>query len=111
MNSKKPGWVYILLCNDDSFYTGSTIDLERRIDEHQSAKAPTSYTASRLPVQLVYSHKFPTVQKAFQIEHQIKKWSHAKKQALIDGDFELLHELAKCQNESHYLNKNTCKKK
>lgn len=104
MNSKKSGWVYILLCNDNSFYTGSTIDLERRIHEHQSAKSPTSYTASRLPVKLVYSHKFPTVQKAFRVEHQIKKWSHAKKQALIDRDFELLHELAKCQNESHYLN-------
>jgi len=105
MHSTKPGWVYILLCSDNSYYTGSTINLQRRLEEHQRGKDPNSYTASRLPVKLVYSKYFPTIQEAFRVEHQIKRWSHAKKKALIKGDFELLHKLAECKNESHYRNK------
>lgn len=104
MRSSKPGWVYILLCSDNSYYTGSTMNLRRRMEEHRKGKDPNSYTASRLPVKLVYSKYYPTVQEAFRVEHQIKKWSRAKKEALIKGDFKLLHKLAECKNESHYKN-------
>jgi putative endonuclease len=38
-------------------------------------------------------------------ERQIKKWSHKKKEALIRGDFDLVHELAQCQNKTHQKNK------
>jgi putative endonuclease len=100
----KRGWVYILKCSDSSYYTGSTIDLEKRFIEHQSAKDKNSYTACRLPVELVFSQEFENVVDAFYAEHQIKKWARAKKEALIVGDFDLLHELAGCRNESHYKN-------
>jgi hypothetical protein len=53
-NSLHMAWVYILRCADDSFYVGSTIALERRIDEHQSGTG-TAYTRKRLPVTLVFA--------------------------------------------------------
>lgn len=43
---------YVLLCSDGTLYIGSSIDLRRRLKEHQIANAPS--TANRLPVQLVY---------------------------------------------------------
>ncbi len=100
-------WIYILKCADKSFYTGSTTDLKKRIAEHQTGYFPDSYTHSRLPVDLVYSLELDNYNEAFRLEHQIKNWSKKKKEALIKGDFDLLHELAKCKNEtsSKYFNK------
>jgi len=100
----KPGWVYILKCADESYYVGSTIDLDRRLKEHQTAKDSESYTAQRLPVELMFSQTFNTIQEAFRIEHQIKKWSRKKKEALIAGNIEELHKLAECQNDTHFKN-------
>ena len=51
---------------------------------------------------MVYSQGFPTYVEAIQAERQIKRWSRAKKEALIRGDFELLNRLAECRNESHF---------
>jgi hypothetical protein len=48
-----------------------------------------------LPVSLVWAEEFETISEAFAIEHQIKGWRRAKKEALIRGRFELLPELAK----------------
>jgi len=44
------------------------------------------------------------IDKAIENEKRIKGWTRAKKEALIDGDFDLLQELAECQNETHYEN-------
>jgi len=88
------GFVYILLCSDGSFYTGSTNDLERRILEHQSGEG-ANHTRKRLPVQLVYTKEYDRIDEAYYRERQIHEWSHAKKQALIDGRNEDLPELAK----------------
>ncbi len=95
------GFLYILQCSDDSFYTGSTIDLERRIDQHQNGQG-ANYTKKRLPVKLIYVEEYPRIDLAFYREKQIQKWSHAKKKALINGDFNDLHELAICRNVSHF---------
>jgi len=92
--SKKEFCVYILKCADDTFYTGITIDLEKRINEHNYQKYE-GYTSKRLPVKLVYSQKFFDFDEAMRAEKRIKKWSHSKKQALINGDFEKLKELSK----------------
>ena len=93
-------WVYILKCSDNSYYTGSTSNLERRISEHQLGIFP-GYTSKRLPIKLVYSCYFDNPNDSIAAERQIKGWSRSKKEALIKGDFKLLHKLSECKNESH----------
>jgi putative endonuclease len=100
----KPGWTYILKCSDDSYYCGSTSNLEQRINEHIFHKY-SGYTSARLPIEQVFSQEFLDINDAIRAERQIKGWSRRKKEALINGDFDLLHELAKCTNEtSSYKN-------
>jgi putative endonuclease len=79
-----PSWVCILRCADGSYYTGCTTDLVQRPGEHQAAKAP-SYTATRLPVEMVYSEEFQCIHDAIDAERRIKGWSRAKKEAMIEG--------------------------
>ena len=79
-------WMYILRCADGSFYVGHTDDLERRLDEHHAGRF-ACYTQQRRPVVLVHVQEFPTREEALAAERQVKGWSRAKKQALIDGDW------------------------
>jgi putative endonuclease len=95
-------YMYILECVDGSYYTGSTKDLNRRLWQHQNGLG-ANHTAKRLPVKLVYCEFFDRVAEAFEREKQVQGWSRKKKQALINGDYNRLHQLAECQNESHYL--------
>jgi predicted GIY-YIG superfamily endonuclease len=92
-----PFYVYILKCADDSYYTGSTSDIQRRLYEHQSGAIPTSYTFSRRPVELVWSIEAATWREALDFEHQVKGWSRAKKEALIRGDWNGIHEVVKAE--------------
>ena len=87
--------VYILKCNDGSYYTGVTNDLERRVAEHKEGLDAKSYTFKRRPVTLVFQYEFQNSGDAIEIEKQIKKWSVKKKQALINGNFDLLPALSK----------------
>ena len=87
-------WLYILLCADGSYYTGSTNTLPLRLAQHQAGEGCT-YTRSRLPVELVYTQEFPSKHEAFLRERQVKGWSRAKKEALICGDFDELIRLAR----------------
>jgi predicted GIY-YIG superfamily endonuclease len=89
----KPFFTYILQCADGSYYTGSTDELEKRIAEHQNGEG-CEWTRKRLPVEFLWRQEFPTRDEARAAELQIKKWSRAKKEALIAGKFELLHILA-----------------
>ncbi len=82
-------FVYILKCSDGSYYTGHTNDLEKRMAEHHAGSC-NGYTASRLPLELVFTHEFDLREKAFYLERQIKGWSRRKKEALIENNFELL---------------------
>lgn len=93
--------MYILECVDGSYYTGSTTDLERRLWQHQNGLG-ANHTAKRLPVKLVYCEFYDRVSDAFYREKQVQGWSRKKKQALIAEDTNLLHQLAECQNETHY---------
>ncbi len=86
-------YVYILLCADGSYYTGVTTDLERRLQEHQEGADPHAYTYTRRPVKLVWAEEVSTYEDALRLERQIKGWRRAKKEALIRGDFEALHQL------------------
>lgn len=88
------GWTYILECSDGSYYVGSTDNLTRRLAEHQ-AGIGSKYTSRRLPVKLKFSKEFDRIDEAFYYEHKIKKWSRAKKEALIEGRYHDLPKLAK----------------
>ncbi len=90
-------FVYILKCADNSYYTGVTSKLEQRLFQHQSAFYPDCYTASRRPVELVFYAEFTNISFAIDAEKQIKKWSRVKKEALINGDYDALPNLAKKQ--------------
>ncbi|WP_283788532.1 GIY-YIG nuclease family protein [Bermanella sp. WJH001] len=88
-------YVYILKCSDGSFYTGHTDNLDKRIYEHQYKVHGSCYTASRLPIQLVFQESFRTREDALASEMQIKGWGRKKKQALIEQDWDLISKLAK----------------
>jgi predicted GIY-YIG superfamily endonuclease len=89
-------FVYILRCSDGSLYVGHTSNVENRIKVHNEGHGPI-WTASRLPVELVYQEPQPTEQRAIARERQLKRWTHAKKLSLIKGDFAKLKSLAKCR--------------
>jgi predicted GIY-YIG superfamily endonuclease len=87
-------WVYILRCADASFYTGHTDNLDLRIAQHKTGETG-GYTASRLPVELVFSQACATREEALEAERQIKGWSRAKKEALTRGDWNEVSRLAR----------------
>jgi putative endonuclease len=97
------GYTYILECADGSFYTGSTIDLERRILQHQNGEG-ANHTKKYLPVKLVYFETYQRIDEAFYREKQIQGWGRKKKIALINEMPEDLKKLAECMNETHYMN-------
>jgi putative endonuclease len=99
----KKGWVYILKCSDGSYYTGSTNNLELRLNQHQNGKG-SNYTKKHLPVKLVYYEEFERIDDAFYREKQIQGWSRKKKEALINNKHENLKKLSECKNDSHYKN-------
>jgi len=86
-------WVYILKCSDNSYYTGHTENLEKRLAEHRDATIPC-YTQSRLPVELAFSDSSPTRKEALSAERQIKGWSRKKKEAMIRGDWKEVQRIA-----------------
>lgn len=92
-------FVYILKCADDSYYIGMTMNLERRLSEHQSGHIIGSFTYSRRPVVFVWSAEFPTRREAFAFEQQIKGWGRAKKEALIRGDWDGVHGIVKSERK------------
>lgn len=94
-------YMYILECVDGSYYTGSTWDLERRLWQHQQGLG-ANHTAKRLPVKLMYFEQTDRIDEAFFREKQVQGWTRKKKQALIAGDTNALHELAQCKNESSH---------
>jgi putative endonuclease len=91
-------YVYMLRCSDQSIYTGKTLDIERRLVEHHLGIGG-DYTSRRRPVKLIWCEFFPSEHQAFLVERQLKGWTRAKKEALVKGDFKLLHELARCTKQ------------
>ncbi len=88
-------WVYILRCTDNSYYTGHTDNLEKRIGEHKTGAIPSCYTFKRHPLQLVFSQDCTTREEALAAEQQIKGWSRKKKEAMMRGDWAEVSRLAK----------------
>ena len=82
MDKIKQSWkLYILECGDGSLYTGITLDIERRLTEHQSGKG-AKYTRGRAPLRLVYSEVCGTKSAALLREMAVKKMSRAGKMGL-----------------------------
>jgi putative endonuclease len=96
------GYVYILLCSDQSFYTGNTKHLYLRLNQHHD-RTGANYASKRLPIKLVYIKEYDRIDLAFKREKQIQGWSRKKKQALINNQPEELHELAKCRNHTSHI--------
>jgi len=78
-----PHFIYILKCVDQTLYVGSTTDLEKRLQQHNHAKAGAHYTKIRRSVVLVYSEQFATLAEARAREAEIKRLTRAKKLELI----------------------------
>jgi len=98
LNMEKHYYIYIILCNDKSFYTGITNNVDSRLYEHNKGIYKNCYTYNRRPLKLVYVEAYNNPMKAIRREKQIKKWSRKKKDALIKGNQNNLILLAKCKN-------------
>lgn len=81
--SEKIYWVYILLCSNQSYYTGYTNNLEKRFQDHLAGKA-SKYTRSFKPIAIAQSWKIRgTKSKAMRLELYIKTLPKIKKEELI----------------------------
>jgi putative endonuclease len=77
-------YTYMVLCKDETIYTGWTNDLEKRMKAHNDGKG-ARYTKSRRPVELVYYEEFSTKEDAMKREYAIKQLTRAQKLNLIKG--------------------------
>lgn len=77
-------FVYIVKCKDDSFYTGITIDIKRRIEEHNNKMGAKSLRG-KVPVSLIYYERYNNQTEAAKREKEIKGWRREKKIKLIKG--------------------------
>jgi predicted GIY-YIG superfamily endonuclease len=80
--SMAEAWVYMLRCADGSLYTGWTVDVQRRLARHRAGTA-SRYTASRLPVELVWAQEMRDRRAAQRKETLIKKLGRREKLALL----------------------------
>lgn len=71
-------YVYIIQCADNSYYTGITNNLERRMAEHNSGIDSYCYTYKRRPLKLVFQQQFTEVTQAIAFEKQVKGWTRKK---------------------------------
>ena len=87
--------LYVLRCSDGSYYVGTTrTALESRIAQHDAGFYP-GYTLTRRPVKLVHSEWFERIADAVAAERRLKKWTRAKKEAYIRGEFDALRSLSR----------------
>lgn len=92
-----PAWFYILCLRSGVLYAGATTDLARRHQQH--IKGIASHTTKRdPPLGLVYSEPHPTFSDARLREAQVKRWSRAKKEALVAGHTRKLKALARSRD-------------
>ena len=91
--------MYMLRCSDNSYYVGHTDNLEKRLNQHHLKLFPMCYTATRLPIKLVFSQECATREEALALERQIKGWNRKKKEALITTDWKTISIQASRRNE------------
>jgi putative endonuclease len=82
-------YMYMLSCADGTTYVGSTVDLERRLAQHQAGEG-AAYTRTRRPVRLIHVEEYVRIDDAFAREKQVQNWGRAKRLALAAGDVDAL---------------------
>lgn len=95
-------YVYILKCSDNSYYTGIINNIARRFEEHEFGINKECYTFKGRPLTMEFYQVFNDILQAIDFEKKIKRWTRAKKKALIEGDFDMLQILSECRNATHY---------
>ncbi|KAA9399526.1 GIY-YIG nuclease family protein [Haloarcula sp. CBA1130] len=85
--------MYVLRCDDNTFYTGYTTDVERRVREHDTGNG-AKYTRGRTPVELIHVESFDSQSEAMSREYEIKQYTRAEKERLVEAsdaeaDFDL----------------------
>lgn len=106
MKSGHNYYVYIIQCSDNSYYTGVTNDLERRLWEHETGYNEKCYTYSRRPLILKYYEHYHDINNAIAREKQLKGWSRKKKEALFREDWDELKRLSKPRLQQAQPDKN-----
>ena len=79
-----PFYVYVLLCEDGSYYTGYTKDIDLRVKQHRIGVG-ARYTKMHRPKRLVYTEEFSTIREAMKREKKIKQLSHKEKNKLVNS--------------------------
>jgi putative endonuclease len=87
-------YVYILRCSDDSYYVGSTWNLDNRLYQHGTGHG-SAYTSRRMPVTAVFAQEYERMDEAYAREKQIQGWSRRKREALIAGEYNELPRLSR----------------
>ena len=87
-------FTYIIRCADDTLYVGHTVDLASREQTHNDGRGAV-YTAARRPVRMVYAEEHTSIESAIAREHQLKRWSYKKKEALVLHDRSALRSLSR----------------
>ncbi len=100
-------YLYMLRCADGSYYTGHSDDPDRRVHEHHEGLIPGCYTHDRRPLLLVHVQEFGSREDALAAEVQVKRWSRAKKEALIAQDWDALRLLARAKGAGESVHGST----
>ena len=77
-------YVYIILCGDNTLYTGWTNDLAKRFKDHSLGKG-AKYTRGRGPLELIYYEEFNDKSQAMKREYEIKQLTKVQKEELVQG--------------------------
>jgi len=83
--SKKKYYFYLARCNDNTLYSGYTINIKNREAKHNNGTG-AKYTKYRKPVKIVYSEEYNNRVDAMRRESQVKNWNKTKKERLITTD-------------------------
>jgi len=75
-------YTYILECKDNTYYTGWTNNLEKRLKDHNEGRG-AKYTKARLPVSLIYYEEFQTKEEAMRREYAIKHMTRKDKEKIM----------------------------
>ncbi|CAN5199764.1 GIY-YIG nuclease family protein [soil metagenome] len=90
MEQRELFFTYILHCADNTYYIGKTIDLKKRLRQHNGEiSGGAKYTRVRRPVKLSYSETYETLSEALKREIKLKKLTHQQKKQLIQRNIEL----------------------
>jgi len=93
-------YVYAIRCFDGTFYIGVTNDVDRRFWEHQHESDPSAYTHNRGPLILEHVSEFDWIHEAIAFEKKLKAWSHRKKRAFIEADYNALRRYSRGKDRS-----------